>query len=501
MTPHQRRAGLVQTLIRLSPGMLVVLVCLCLPTTSFAESPDRLLIPSRYVAESGHNIGGPFLSFYDANAGATLFGLPITEVMEENQLKYQYFERARLEIRPEEPERVWVSPLGKLVAYRRQQEPAFARHDPGDETYSTYFSTTGHNLSYQFRPFWEQHGGYPVFGYPVSEAFTEYNALEGRTYTVQYFEKARLDYRLEHPGGAQIVRIGSMGRDYARIMGVSAEALAPSRPLMLLGTSTVHFGTSSGETENIRLAARQFDGLKMMPGEEVSFLALVGELTSDTGYVSGGAIVGGSIGQVIAGGICWVSTGVFQTVLSAGLEIVERHPHSIALNGFVEPPGLDSAVYSTDGRGVQSSGDVDLRWRNDLPEPVIMATEVITTGDLKVSLWGYQDGRSVTMSDPIIQTSAQPGAPTWRYNAALPPCEVLRITGGNPGMRITVERVVTGGDGVVLHKDSFSSRYAPLRGAYVYGPGVTPVQDGSANPDAVARERCLLSQHSQGASP
>ncbi len=440
-----------------------------------AQAPERFLVPSRYFAETGHNVGGNFLSFYEASGGPEMFGLPLTEVLEEQRTQVQYFERARLEIRPQQPGVVRVSPLGSWLSEGRAQEAAFVRHEAANPATSTFFPATGHNVSYAFRTFWEERGGHTLFGYPISEALMEYHEEDRAWYTVQYFERVRLEYRLEHPGGKQQVRLGNLGREYIAATGaVNEAALAPAPAIVRLGQSQVPFGAASGDMQNVRKAAQQFDGFRMLPGEQVSFLETVGELSADAGYVQGYGIVGGSVGQVIAGGICYVSTAMFQALLEAGLEIVERHPHSLALQGF-SASGLDSAVYTPDQR-YTSKSDVDLRWRNDMPYPVLIETEVITTGEVLVSLWGYSDGRETVIRDAVVDSSVT-ASPVWRYDQDLDVCEVRQVVHGNPGASVAVERVVTGADGAVLHQDYFSSHYAPLRDVFLYGPGVSPVDD------------------------
>ncbi len=75
----------------------------------------------------------------------------------------------------------------------------------------TYFDATGHTLSYGFKQFWESHGGLAVFGYPISEEFSEKNPDTGVTYTVQYFERYRFEYHPEFAGTPAEVSLGRLG--------------------------------------------------------------------------------------------------------------------------------------------------------------------------------------------------------------------------------------------------------------------------------------------------
>lgn len=456
-----------------------------------AEQTDRFLVPSRYFGETGHNVGGLFLEFYDQYQGAIVFGLPITEVLDEQGVQTQYFEYARLEIRPEHPDQVVIAPLGELLSKGQHHEPAFTHHEPGPAEISTYFPSTGHNLSHQFHHFWHNYGGHRIFGLPISEAFLTYNETEHRSYTIQYFERARLEYRLEHPGAPPIIRAGSLGRDYIATYEQHADLLQSAREIAVLGNSHVHFAPLPGDMQNISLAARQFASLKVTPGEQVSYLETVGVLSSETGYVPGSGIVNGTEGQVIAGGICYLSTALFRAVVQAGLDILERHPHTVLLPDLGDAPGLDSAVFTADGKGLNRNGlyDLDLRWRNDMDEPIIITTDVITTGDLFVSLWGYSDGRITTLSEPIVEYSSQPGV-LWRYDSRLPACGVQKVVAGSPGMRTVIKREVRDSSGAIIHDDRLVSHYTPFKDVVLYGPGITPIQDGSVEPAQTARENC-----------
>jgi hypothetical protein len=75
-----------------------------------------------------------------------------------------------------------------------------------------YVPETGHTLAHGFRHAWEHMGGWEVFGLPLTEEFQEVNPADGRTYTVQYFERARFEYHPEHAGTPYEVEFGHLGR-------------------------------------------------------------------------------------------------------------------------------------------------------------------------------------------------------------------------------------------------------------------------------------------------
>ena len=100
-----------------------------------------------YSPETGHNVGLAIKRFYDSHGGIDIFGLPLTEVFDEDGVRVQYFERARFDLHPELPPDFYVSLslLGRHFTQGRA-EPAFqwlAAAPAGDRT---FFPDSGHSL-------------------------------------------------------------------------------------------------------------------------------------------------------------------------------------------------------------------------------------------------------------------------------------------------------------------------------------------------------------------
>ena len=74
-----------------------------------------------------------------------------------------------------------------------------------------YFPQTGHNVGAPFLDYWRQNGGLAVYGYPLTEAIQEKSLTDGKTYTVQYFERARLEYHPENRPPYDVL-LGQLGR-------------------------------------------------------------------------------------------------------------------------------------------------------------------------------------------------------------------------------------------------------------------------------------------------
>jgi hypothetical protein len=164
---------------------------------------------TRYFEETGHNVRGEFFRFYEANGGRAIFGYPLTDEFDENGRRVQYFQRARLELYPEnpEPQRVLLGPLGLELGYG---QPPLAPSEalPFDHPDKRYYPETGHTVAFAFLEFYEDNGGPALFGYPITEWIIE---LNGRI--VQYFERGKLEWYPENPPG-QRVQPGMLGVIY-----------------------------------------------------------------------------------------------------------------------------------------------------------------------------------------------------------------------------------------------------------------------------------------------
>jgi hypothetical protein len=175
----------------------------------------------QWFSPTGHTLRGSFLDYWNNNGGLAQFGYPLTEEFTEpigpdgGPIMVQYFERNRFEHHPENagtPYEVLLGTLGR--EFHTQDPPAPALPSP-----ATYFSQTGHNLSGTFKTYWEAHGGLAMHGYPITEQLDEKNPLNGKTYTVQYFERSRFELHPENAGSLYEVLLGQLGTQLAQKRG------------------------------------------------------------------------------------------------------------------------------------------------------------------------------------------------------------------------------------------------------------------------------------------
>ncbi|HET9015631.1 MAG TPA: L,D-transpeptidase family protein [Thermomicrobiaceae bacterium] len=198
-----------------------------------ARAASSILPAEVYFSQTGHNLGGDFLSAWQDNGGLMVFGYPISEPITENGRTVQYFERARFELHPEYAGTRYVveaSLLGDWATQSERSTPPFQprpTNSTGDSN-CTFYPETGHYLCNGFRNYWEQNGGLWVYGYPISEEFQQKNPDTGQTYTVQYFERARFEYHPENAGTPYEVLLGRLGASYAAAQGVNTAPVPPA---------------------------------------------------------------------------------------------------------------------------------------------------------------------------------------------------------------------------------------------------------------------------------
>lgn len=141
----------------------------------------------------------------------------------------------------------------------------------------------------------------------------------------------------------------------------------------LLGTYTTNFSSSGGSrSANVRNATRFIDGTILYPGEEFSTLSKITPFTIANGYQEAAGYAGGKVVPTIGGGICQVSTTLYNAVLLAELEVTNRRNHAMVV-GYV-PVGMDATI-------AESSG-IDFTFVNNTEYPIYI--EAYTTDNKRV---------------------------------------------------------------------------------------------------------------------
>ncbi|HEX8228250.1 MAG TPA: hypothetical protein VF826_02935 [Chloroflexia bacterium] len=170
-----------------------------------------------YFGETGQAIARQFTDYWRDNGGLELFGYPISRPVPLNGYLSQFFERAIFEYHPEHTGTPYEVQL-RLLGNEFTQGRAFDKADTALLTPDMlYFPETGHTLGGAFLKYWQENGGLPVYGYPISQEITEVSPTDGKEYQVQYFERNRFEYHPEFVGTRFEVQLGLLGANMLKL--------------------------------------------------------------------------------------------------------------------------------------------------------------------------------------------------------------------------------------------------------------------------------------------
>ncbi len=201
--------------------IVVGLFVAALPSRQASAAP----VSSQLFAATGHSVGGVFLDAYYRLGGLAIIGYPISEATTENGYQVQYFERARFEYHPENVGTPYVVLLTRLGYELSKPLQPFAAGKPGGNR--AFFAQTSHSLSGEFLRYWQDKGGLSVFGYPISEPFSQNGII------TQYFERARFEYHPEMASSGYAVELGLLGVSYLQRKAPAHQA--PDAPQVQIG--------------------------------------------------------------------------------------------------------------------------------------------------------------------------------------------------------------------------------------------------------------------------
>lgn len=219
----------------------------------------------------------------------------------------------------------------------------------------------------------------------------------------------------------------------------------------LLATYSTTFSTkNTNRTTNIKLASNKINGVVLMPGEEFSFNTVVGKRTAEAGYKTAAVYVAGKVENGIGGGICQVSSTLYNTALRANLEIVKRSNHRFA-TGYV-PLSTDATV---------SWGGPEFIFKNSRNYPIKIVSTV-SGGKIKVDIYGYKEEVEY---DVVIQSTTLQVIPMqteYRTNTSLPQGTTKTVQKGHVGYKSQAYRILKLNGKVVSKQLLSTDTYAQL---------------------------------------
>jgi vancomycin resistance protein YoaR len=214
----------------------------------------------------------------------------------------------------------------------------------------------------------------------------------------------------------------------------------------VVSSYTTIYGGIPNRIHNVQLVAHLVDDKLIAPGTTFSFNGTTGDRNAAKGFLEAPVIVNGELTTGLGGGVCQVSTTVFNAAYEAGLPIVSRTNHALYISHY--PQGRDATV---------NYPDTDLKFTNDTGHWLLLRTWV-GSSSLTVALYGSPVHRRV-VSDvaPLVVTGPPPVKKVNDPSLLKGQSEVEES--GSPARSTSVERKVYDADGKLLYDTRFYSSY------------------------------------------
>jgi vancomycin resistance protein YoaR len=244
----------------------------------------------------------------------------------------------------------------------------------------------------------------------------------------------------------------------------------------LITENTTWFRGSSVERKhNISRAASNFYGIVVAPGETFSFNEHIGNISVEDGYETGLIIFGGRTIEGVGGGVCQVSTTIFQSAFWAGFPIEERWAHGYRVGYYDdgEGAGMDATIFNP---------VVDFRFTNNTPYHLLIENYYNEANEsLTFKFYSTSMNRQVVKGNIQVSNVVPPNPDVWEFNPDLAEGEIEQVDWAVEGSTVRITREVFNENGDTLYgEETYESNYIPWQNVYQYGPGVSPPNSSSA---------------------
>jgi vancomycin resistance protein YoaR len=263
---------------------------------------------------------------------------------------------------------------------------------------------------------------------------------DGRKLDVEATEKALLAAALRTVNRiAQIVVVAAepkLSTERAKTMGITG----------LVGRYTTFYGGDANRIHNVQLVARLIDRHMIAPHSTFSFNKTTGERNAAQGFLEAPVIINGELETGLGGGVCQVSTTVFNAAFEAGLPITSRTNHALYIDHY--PLGRDATV---------NYPDTDLTFQNDSDHWLLLRT-IVGSSSLTVRLFGTPLHRRVeSQTSPLKETGPPPVKRV--SDPHLYVGEKVVEEYGQPPRSVSVRRLVYDAKGKLLFDTTWYSSY------------------------------------------
>lgn len=233
-------------------------------------------------------------------------------------------------------------------------------------------------------------------------------------------------------------------------------------PYMISSFSTKYDASNINRSTNLEIAARKINGTVVMPGETFSYNKVVGKRTIEEGYKDAKIYADGGVVDGLAGGICQISSTLYNAALLANLEIVERKNHSYPAS-YIQVGRDATVVY----------GVKDLQFKNTRTYPIKIESSV-KNGVAEFKIYGIQEEEEYEIKILPVTTGTIPYGTSYVQDPSLAPGQQVVQQSGHMGYYVTtyIEKRLNGAEvsKEVLSKDT----YSPMQTIIRTGPAVAP---------------------------
>lgn len=230
-------------------------------------------------------------------------------------------------------------------------------------------------------------------------------------------------------------------------------------PDLLATYSTTYSTGNSNRCTNISLAARSVNGYVLMPGETFSYNSTVGQRTATRGYKEAGVYLNGEVTTGLGGGICQVSSTLYNAILLANLEIVERSNHTF--KPTYVPAGQDATV---------SWGAPDFKFKNNRNYP-IRITATAGNGSVSFNVYGLKTSDDYEVKIVSSEIGSIPFSTQYQETSSLP-AGIQKITqAGSNGCKTQTYKILYKNGAEVSRTLINSDTYKPHNQVVSVGTG------------------------------
>lgn len=244
----------------------------------------------------------------------------------------------------------------------------------------------------------------------------------------------------------------------------------------VLGTHTTAYKSSgSSRVTNVKTGCSHLNGITLYPGEQCSVLECITPFSVENGYELAGSYLNGQVVESLGGGICQVSTTLYNAILKAELQVDERSNHSMIVN-YVEP---------SEDAAISESGGKDFKFTNNKEYPIYI--EGMTTPDKTITftIYGVEDrpaGREVSYFSEILEKNVPP---TERIIPTADPVGYVNVQSVHIGYKARLWKVVTENGVEISREQVNSSNYTAV-------PRTATVGTATADPVAAAQIQAAI---------